>query len=46
MRYSGGVEYALNFSSSLTLRYILEDEFNVKDPLQSHILLAGFAYTL
>jgi len=46
MRYSGGVEYALNFSSSLTLRYMLEDEFNMKDPLQSRILLAGFAHTL
>jgi hypothetical protein len=44
MRYSAGVEYALNFLSDLTFRYILEDEFNVKDPLQSHILLLGFAH--
>ncbi len=44
LRLSGGVEYALNFVSGLTLRYILEDEFNVRNPLQSHILIVGYGY--
>jgi hypothetical protein len=42
MRYSGGLEYALGFASRLKLRYILEDEFNVRDPLQTHVLLLGY----
>lgn len=46
MRYSGAVEYALSFVSSVSLRYILEDEFNVKDPLQSYILLVGYRHQL
>jgi hypothetical protein len=44
MRYSGGLEYALNFASRLKIRYILEDEFNVKNPLQIHVLLFGFRH--
>ena len=44
LRYSGGLEYALNFASRLKIRYILEDEFNVKNPLQIHILLLGFRH--
>lgn len=46
MRYSGGVQVDLSFVSRLTLRYILEDEFNVKNPLQSHILLIGYSHQL
>lgn len=46
MRYSGGIEYALSFVSSLSLRYILEDEFNVKNPQQSHILVMGYKHQL
>ena len=46
MRYSGEVEYELSFVSSVSLRYILEDEFNVKNPLQSYILLAGYKHQL
>jgi len=46
MRYSGGVQVDLSFVSRITLRYILEDEFNVKDPLQSHILLIGYRHIL
>ena len=42
MRYSGGLVYELNFVSRLKVRYILEDEFNVKNPLQSHVLLLGY----
>ena len=44
MRYSAGMEYELNFVSRLKIRYILEDEFNVKDPLQSHVLLLGYRH--
>jgi len=44
MRYSGGIEYALGFSSRIKLRYILEDEFNVKNPMQSHVLLLGYRH--
>ncbi|MGW8317436.1 MAG: DUF2490 domain-containing protein [Bacteroidales bacterium] len=46
MRYSGEVGYALSFVSSVSLRYILEDEFNVKNPLQSYILLVGYKHQL
>jgi hypothetical protein len=46
MRYTAEVEYALSFVSSLSLRYILEDEFHVKDPLQSHILVVGYQHQL
>jgi hypothetical protein len=42
MRYSCGVEYDLSFASRLKLRYILEDEFNMATPLQSHIVLIGY----
>lgn len=46
MRYSARIEYTLGFRSALNLKYILEDEFNVTDPLQAHILVAGFSYDL
>ncbi len=46
MRYSAGAQFDLDFRSQFTLRYILEDEFNVRNPLQSHILLFGYAYKL
>lgn len=46
MRYSARIRYMLGFRSELNLRYILEDEFNVSDPLQSHILTVGFSYDL
>jgi len=46
MRYSAGVEYALNFKSEFTVRYILEDELNVANPLQAHILVFGFSHSL
>ncbi len=44
MRYSAGVRYSLNFSSRFSLRYILEDEFNVPNPLQLHILVFRYSY--
>lgn len=46
MRYSAGVEYALNFKSEFSVRYILEDEINVANPLQAHILVFGFSHSL
>jgi len=46
MRYSAGVEYSLNFRSRFIVRYILEDEINMADPLQSHILLFGYSLSL
>lgn len=46
MRYSAGAQYALNFQSEFSLRYILEDEFNVVNPLQSHILVFGYSLSL
>jgi hypothetical protein len=46
MRYSAGASYSLNFRSRLSLRYILEDEFNVPNPLQLHILVIGYSYNL
>ena len=44
MRYSATIQYMLNFRSDISLRYILEDEFNVTDPLQAHILVLGYSY--
>jgi Protein of unknown function (DUF2490) len=46
IRYSAGASYNLNFQSELSLRYILEDEFNRTNPLQSHILVLGYSYKL
>ncbi len=46
MKYSGGLEYGLNFQSRLTIRYILEDEFNVKNPRQLYILLLGYRHDI
>jgi hypothetical protein len=46
MRYSAGGSYAVSFRSEFSLRYILEDEFNQVNPLQSHILVVGYACSL
>lgn len=46
MRYSAGLEFRPNFTSRLSLRYILEDEFNVVDPRQLHILVLGYSHVL
>jgi len=46
IRYSAGAAYALNFRSELGIRYILEDEFNVENPLQSHILVFSYSHNL
>ncbi len=46
MRYSAGGSYQLNFQSNLGLSYILEDEFNRVNPMQSHILVFSYFYNL
>ncbi len=46
MRYSLGARYSLNFRSRFTLRYILEDEFNVVNPDQFHVLVLGYSHSL
>ena len=44
LRYSAGLSYGINFKSRLSLRYILDDEFNVSNPLQKHVLVIGYAH--
>lgn len=44
MRYSLGFRFSPDFTSSLSLRYILEDEFNVVYPGQLHVLVLGYSY--
>lgn len=46
VRYSAGMEYMIDFRSDLSLRYILEDEVNVSNPLRAHILVLGYSYSL
>ncbi len=45
MRYVAGVRCDLNFKSQFNLRYIFEDEFNVTDPRQLHIVVAGYSHS-
>jgi len=45
MRYQAGLSYDLSFRSRFSLRYIFEDEFNVRSPDKLHILVAGFAHS-
>ena len=45
MRYQAGLSYDLNFRSRFSLRYIFEDEFNVKNPDKLHILAAGYSHS-
>jgi len=44
IRLTTGVQYDLTRHSGLSLRYLLEQEFNSIFPLQSHILALGYAY--
>ncbi len=46
MKYSAGTRFALNFRSELNLRYVIEDEFNRVNPLQSYIVVIGYSYKL
>jgi hypothetical protein len=45
MRYQAGLSYDLSFRSRFSLRYMFEDEFNVRNPDKLHILLAGYAHS-
>jgi hypothetical protein len=45
MRYSAGLYYNVNYQSELGLTYILEDEFNQVNPLQSHIIVLSYHYS-
>jgi len=45
IRYSVGSRFSPGFRSSLSLRYILEDEFNVIDPMMLHVLVLGYSYS-
>lgn len=44
MRYSAGARFSPSFTSRFSLRYILEDEFNVTNPRLLHVLVMGYAY--
>lgn len=45
MRYSVGARFSPSFTSRLSLRYILEDEFNVNNPRMLHVVVLGYAYS-
>ena len=45
MRYAAGVQYNLSFDSQVNVSYLLEDEFNIRDPLQSYILVIGYSHS-
>jgi hypothetical protein len=42
MRYTAGAIYRLDFTSSILLRYMLEDEFNRANPAQTHIVSLAY----
>ena len=44
MRYSAGLRFSPNFTSRFSLRYIMEDEFNVINPRQLHVVVLGYTY--
>ncbi|RLD68329.1 MAG: hypothetical protein DRI98_11985, partial [Bacteroidetes bacterium] len=44
MRYSVGARFSPSFTSRFSLRYILEDEFNVINPQQLHVVVLGYSY--
>lgn len=44
LRYSLGARFSPGFRSRFSLRYMLEDEFNVINPMQLHIVVLGYAY--
>jgi len=46
VRFSAGAEYFLNFRSQFRFRYLVDTEFNVKNPMQFHILVLGYTYEL
>lgn len=44
MRYTAGLRFTTSLASFLSLRYMLEDEFNVVNPRQLHVLVLGYAH--
>jgi hypothetical protein len=44
MRYMAEVRFIPTFKSRFSLRYMLEDEFNVVRPRQLHVLVLGYNY--
>jgi len=44
IRYSAGLRFSPGFTSRFSLRYILEDEFNVVNPKLLHVVVAGYTY--
>lgn len=44
IRYSAGAMYSKGFRSRFSLRYILENEYNVSNPQQLHVLVLGYTY--
>lgn len=45
MRYSAGARFSPNFKSRFSLRYILEDEFNVVNPGLLHVVVLGYNHS-
>jgi len=44
MRYTAGARFSPSFTSRFSLRYILEEEFNVVNPRQLHVVVLGYNY--
>ena len=44
IRYSAGLRFSPSFASRFSLRYILEDEFNVTNPMLLNVLVLGYSY--
>jgi len=44
MRYTAGARFTPNFTSRFSLRYILENEFNMVNPRQLHVMVLGYTY--
>jgi hypothetical protein len=44
IRYSAGARFSPGFTSRFSLRYILEDEFNVTNPRMLHVVVLGYNY--
>lgn len=45
IRATAGLKYSLTMNSTLSIRYILEHEFNKVVPLQTHVLALAYSYT-
>lgn len=46
VRFSAGAEYFLNFRSQFRIRYIVDTEFNARNPMQFYTLVLGYTYEL